>query len=129
MKILDFFYFCWSFLPSWIRIRNLNADPDPATQINADPCGSGSVSGSGSETLKELNHFSSYCLFFLLIVTHAIVLYRFLFGSITIRYMDNTRIIIFKLCYRAPAVLLYLPYGSVPYVENLLYALAVDSRN
>jgi hypothetical protein len=34
-------------LPSWIRIRirNLNADPDPATQINADPC------GSGSETL------------------------------------------------------------------------------
>jgi hypothetical protein len=36
-------------LPSWIRIqiRNLNADPDPATQINADPCGS----GSGSETL------------------------------------------------------------------------------
>jgi hypothetical protein len=35
------FYFCGSFLPSWIRIRirNLNADPDPdpATQINADP--------------------------------------------------------------------------------------------
>jgi hypothetical protein len=27
----------------------LNADPDPATQINADPCGSGY--GSGSETL------------------------------------------------------------------------------
>ncbi len=45
MKILDFFYFCGSFLPAWIRIRNLNADPDPATQINADPC------GSGSETL------------------------------------------------------------------------------
>jgi hypothetical protein len=35
MKILDFFLF----LPSWIQIRicNLNADPDPATQINADP--------------------------------------------------------------------------------------------
>jgi hypothetical protein len=32
-----FFYFSGSFLPSWIRIRNLNADPDPATQINADP--------------------------------------------------------------------------------------------
>jgi hypothetical protein len=30
-----------------IRIRNLNADPDTATQINADPCGS----GYGSETL------------------------------------------------------------------------------
>jgi hypothetical protein len=36
MKILDFFIFLW--------IRNLNADPDPdpATQIIADPCGSGS---------------------------------------------------------------------------------------
>jgi hypothetical protein len=42
-----FFYFCRSFLPSWIRIRNLN--PDPATQINADPSGSGY--GSGSATL------------------------------------------------------------------------------
>jgi hypothetical protein len=29
-----------SFLPSWLRIRILNADPDPATQINAEPCGS-----------------------------------------------------------------------------------------
>jgi hypothetical protein len=39
MKIQDFFYFCGSFLSSWIRIRirNLNEDPDPATQINADP--------------------------------------------------------------------------------------------
>ncbi len=37
------------FLPSWIRIRNFNADPDPATQTNADPCGSGY--GSGSATL------------------------------------------------------------------------------
>jgi hypothetical protein len=41
-------------LPSWIRIRirNLNADPDPdrATQINADPCGS----GYGSETLPVI---------------------------------------------------------------------------
>ncbi len=37
MKILYFFYFCGSFLPSWIRIHNLNADPDPAAQINADP--------------------------------------------------------------------------------------------
>jgi hypothetical protein len=36
MKIL---YFFLSFLSSWIpiRIRNLNADPDPATQITADP--------------------------------------------------------------------------------------------
>ncbi len=40
-KFWTFFYFCGSFLPSWIRIRirNLNADqdPDPATPINADP--------------------------------------------------------------------------------------------
>jgi hypothetical protein len=51
MKICTFFYFCGSFLPSWIRIRNLNADPEPATQINADPCGSGNGDGSGSTTL------------------------------------------------------------------------------
>jgi hypothetical protein len=58
MKILDFFYFCGSFLPSWIRIRNLNADPDtdPAPQINADPCGSGSGYGSVSETLVSATH-------------------------------------------------------------------------
>ncbi len=38
-KFWTFFYFCGSFLPSWIRIRirNMNADPDSATQINADP--------------------------------------------------------------------------------------------
>ncbi len=47
MKILSFFLFYGSFLPSWILIRNLYADPDPAAQINADPCGS----GYGSETL------------------------------------------------------------------------------
>jgi hypothetical protein len=34
------------FFPSSIRIRNLNADPDPSTQINADP-------GSGSATLDD----------------------------------------------------------------------------
>ncbi len=39
-KFCPFFYFLGSFLPSWIRIliRNLYADPDPAAQINADPC-------------------------------------------------------------------------------------------
>ncbi len=40
-------------MPSWIRIRirNLYADPDPdpAAEINADPCGS----GYGSETLLK----------------------------------------------------------------------------
>ncbi len=50
MKILYFFLFLWViFALLDPRIRNLNADPDPATQINADPWGSGS--GSGSETL------------------------------------------------------------------------------
>jgi hypothetical protein len=55
MEIQDFFDFVELFLPSWIRIRNLNADadPDPTTQINADPC------GSGSETL----HFKSEFIF------------------------------------------------------------------
>jgi hypothetical protein len=50
MKILSFFSIFWSFFPSWIR-RNLYADPDPTAQINADPCGSGSGYGSGSENL------------------------------------------------------------------------------
>jgi hypothetical protein len=50
-----FSVFWGSFLPSWIRIRirSLCADPDPTAQINADPCGSGSGYGSGSETLLE----------------------------------------------------------------------------
>jgi hypothetical protein len=39
-------------LPSWIRIRNLYADPDPAAQIYADPC------GSGSETLESTRYMS-----------------------------------------------------------------------
>jgi hypothetical protein len=44
MKILDFFLFLW--------VTFALLDPDPATQINADPCGSGY--GSGSETLLIL---------------------------------------------------------------------------
>jgi hypothetical protein len=38
------------FLPSWIRVRHLYADPDqdPTAQINADSCGS----GYRSETLN-----------------------------------------------------------------------------
>jgi hypothetical protein len=43
MKILDFFIFLWVIFAL--------LDPDPATQINADPCGSGYGSGSESETL------------------------------------------------------------------------------
>jgi hypothetical protein len=43
MKILDFFLFLW------VIFALLDPDPDPATQINGDPCGSGS--GYGSETL------------------------------------------------------------------------------
>jgi hypothetical protein len=39
MKILDFFLFLW------VIFALLDPDPDPATPINADPC------GSGSETL------------------------------------------------------------------------------
>jgi hypothetical protein len=34
----------------WVIFALLDPDPDPATQINADPCGS----GSGSETLGFL---------------------------------------------------------------------------
>ena len=41
IKILDFFLFLW------VIFALLDPDPDPATQINADPC------GSGSETLEK----------------------------------------------------------------------------
>ncbi len=57
-KFFTFFYFCGSFLPSWIRIRirnlNVDLDPDPASQINADPCGSGS-----STLLKRVRYGTS----------------------------------------------------------------------
>ncbi len=32
-----FFFFCGSFLLSWIRIRIPNPDPDPLTWLNPDP--------------------------------------------------------------------------------------------
>jgi hypothetical protein len=34
-ELKKFFYFCGSFLPSWIRIPN--PDPDPLTRLNPDP--------------------------------------------------------------------------------------------
>jgi hypothetical protein len=35
--IINFFYFCGStFLPSWIRIRIVNLDPNPGTPWNPD---------------------------------------------------------------------------------------------
>jgi hypothetical protein len=45
IKSFNFFMFLGSFLPFWIRTHILNADPDLdlANQINADQCGSGSV--------------------------------------------------------------------------------------
>jgi hypothetical protein len=48
MKILDFFLFLWVIFAL--------LDPDPATQINADPCGSGSetlILGTGTYTVNE----------------------------------------------------------------------------
>jgi hypothetical protein len=48
MKILDFFLFLWVIFAL--------LDPDPETQINADPC------GSGSETLPAgLAHYPEGC--------------------------------------------------------------------
>ncbi len=48
-------YFCGSFLPSWIRIRIPNTDPDPLARLNTDPIRIRlriqSGYGSGSETL------------------------------------------------------------------------------
>jgi hypothetical protein len=38
---MNFFYFCGSFLPSWIRIRIriqiTDPDPDPRFELNTDP--------------------------------------------------------------------------------------------
>ncbi len=47
MKILYFFLFLWVIFALLVPDPQFYADPDPATQINADPCGS----GSGSATL------------------------------------------------------------------------------
>jgi hypothetical protein len=61
-KFLIFFYFCESFLPSWIRIRipNTDLEPDPLTTLN--PIQSGSVSrGGGSETLFPMELFDFLC--------------------------------------------------------------------
>jgi hypothetical protein len=54
MKILSFFsIFFGHFCPPRIRIRNLYADPDPAAQINADPCGSGYETLTGAKQKIE----------------------------------------------------------------------------
>jgi hypothetical protein len=39
LQNMNFFYFCGSFLPSWIRIRipNTDPDPDPLARLNTDP--------------------------------------------------------------------------------------------
>jgi hypothetical protein len=39
LQNMNFFYFCVSFLPSWIRIRILNTDPDPdpLARLKTDP--------------------------------------------------------------------------------------------
>jgi hypothetical protein len=39
LQIMIFFYFCGSFLPSWIRIRVqiTDPDPDPMVRLNTDP--------------------------------------------------------------------------------------------
>ena len=39
LQNMNFFYFCGSFLPSWIRIRIqiTDPDPDPRFQLNTDP--------------------------------------------------------------------------------------------
>ncbi len=52
MKILYFFLFLWVIFAL--------LDPDPATQINGDPCGSGSGYGSGSATLLKSPQYVNF---------------------------------------------------------------------
>jgi hypothetical protein len=37
LQNMNFLSFCGSFLPSWIRIRIPNTDPDPLARLNTDP--------------------------------------------------------------------------------------------
>jgi hypothetical protein len=41
LQNMNFFYFCGSFWPSWIRIRTriqiTDPDPDPMVRLNTDP--------------------------------------------------------------------------------------------
>ncbi len=65
MKILDFFLILWViFAQIRTRIRNLNADPDPATQINADPCGTDPDTDPDPKPCFLLNHFFHFALYF-----------------------------------------------------------------
>jgi hypothetical protein len=56
MTVKSFTFKC-DFLNTWIRIRIgiLNADPDPTTQMNADPCGSGSKIRLEQKLLPAIN--------------------------------------------------------------------------
>ncbi len=49
MNFYNLFYFCRSFLPSWIRnrIQIPNPDPGPLTRLNPDPIRIRIQSGSG----------------------------------------------------------------------------------
>jgi hypothetical protein len=51
MKFLHFFLFCGSFF-----FALLDPDPDPATQINADPCGSGSAILPTTDAVAAATH-------------------------------------------------------------------------
>ena len=53
-NFLAFFQFFPKIFPSWIRIRILNADPDPGGTMNADPCGSGSTALQSRFRAKHL---------------------------------------------------------------------------
>ncbi len=54
-NFFNIFFFCGSFLPSWIRIRIPNTDPDPLTRLNPDPIGIRVRNpASKSQTLSDL---------------------------------------------------------------------------
>jgi hypothetical protein len=69
MKILDFFLFQWDIFAL--------LDPDPATQINADPC------GSGSGTLCAIAADLSFQLFFIIPIVLKLVIQDLLYLDVS----------------------------------------------
>jgi hypothetical protein len=55
-----FFYFCGSFLPSWIwiRIRNPETDMNLGTPLNQDPI---QIHNTGTSCAKQMKEIVQYC--------------------------------------------------------------------
>ncbi len=64
IKFIYFAYACWSLLPSWIRITNLDKDTDPEAPLNLDPqhCRWTVFMAISSDDLSTLCSIRQWCL-------------------------------------------------------------------